>query len=369
MLLPLFAALLGSFCACAAESAPKAVGQAPGVRWPNNINYPVESRRNREEGTVTLRVQVLANGQVGECSIATSSGHPRLDAAALEAAKHWTFKPARRDGRPVDNVVLVPIKFVLEQGDEPKRAGGDRTLALLDRTRALPSGKGHVNHIHDLIGANIVFSEPVVGDASSTVAEIATAPDGTIVGTKLVRSSGIPAWDEAVLTSIRKTGSLPPDDHGDRAPATLQVGFHPNHMKRYTVPRSYHTVSDYSEAIRVRVRRNLVPPRGESYPSSTEATVDVALSETGDILDIKLIKSSGNAPVDDAIVRALQRTSPLPLLEEANPRADDRTGKIKNEAELARANPRAGVRTLRLVFRPFEHDVSLCESDSMTLQQ
>ena len=52
------------------------------------------------------------------------------------------------------------------------------------------------------------------------------APDGTIIGRRLVKSSGLPTWDEAVLRAIDKTEVLPRDTDG-RVPGTLLLVFQP----------------------------------------------------------------------------------------------------------------------------------------------
>jgi protein TonB len=75
--------------------------------------YPIDSRRNREQGTVIVRVTVGAGGKPGDCRVRQSSGFERLDKAALGAVCHWKFQPATRAGRPVDWPMDVPIPFVL----------------------------------------------------------------------------------------------------------------------------------------------------------------------------------------------------------------------------------------------------------------
>jgi colicin import membrane protein len=75
------------------------------------------------------------------------------------------------------------------------------------------------------IKPNIVFTEELVGNPSATV-EVRTAPDGTIVGRKLLKSSGDKAWDEAVLKAIDKTEVLPRDTDG-RVPPVLEISFKP----------------------------------------------------------------------------------------------------------------------------------------------
>jgi colicin import membrane protein len=75
------------------------------------------------------------------------------------------------------------------------------------------------------IKPNIVFTEELVGNPSATV-EVRTAPDGTIVGRKLLKSSGDKGWDEAVLKAIDKTEVLPRDTDG-RVPPVLEISFKP----------------------------------------------------------------------------------------------------------------------------------------------
>jgi colicin import membrane protein len=75
------------------------------------------------------------------------------------------------------------------------------------------------------IKPNIVFTEELVGNPSATV-EVRTAPDGTIVGRKLLKPSGDKAWDEAVLKAIDKTEVLPRDTDG-RVPPVLEISFKP----------------------------------------------------------------------------------------------------------------------------------------------
>ena len=75
------------------------------------------------------------------------------------------------------------------------------------------------------IKPNIVFSEDIAGNPLADV-EVRTAPDGTIVGRRIIKSSGVPRWDEAVLKAIDKTEVLPRNEDG-RVPSSLVIGFRP----------------------------------------------------------------------------------------------------------------------------------------------
>jgi periplasmic protein TonB len=77
-------------------------------------DYPGIARDRGWEGKVLLAVEVLANGRSGTMSIATSSGHPILDDAAMQAVRRWLFEPARRGDTPVVTTLNLSIVFKLE---------------------------------------------------------------------------------------------------------------------------------------------------------------------------------------------------------------------------------------------------------------
>ena len=75
--------------------------------------YPSLAMRRGWEGTVVLRVHVLASGKPGEIQIQKSSGRQQLDDAALSAVKRWSFVPAKQGDVAQDGWVSVPIDFKL----------------------------------------------------------------------------------------------------------------------------------------------------------------------------------------------------------------------------------------------------------------
>lgn len=77
--------------------------------------YPQESRRKREQGTVVLSVLLDVDGSVASVSVAQSSGHARLDQAALSAVRRWRWSPTRRHGAAVQVKGVVEIPFVLQE--------------------------------------------------------------------------------------------------------------------------------------------------------------------------------------------------------------------------------------------------------------
>jgi TonB family protein len=74
--------------------------------------YTAEGRSLRIEGDVVLEMVFLANGSIQVNRVVSGLGHG-LDEAATRAAQHIKFKPAKRDGQPVDFPGRVRIEFRL----------------------------------------------------------------------------------------------------------------------------------------------------------------------------------------------------------------------------------------------------------------
>jgi colicin import membrane protein len=89
-------------------------------------------------------------------------------------------------------------------------------------------------------------------------------------------------------------------------------------------------LATWQSQIQAKIRSNIIlPPDLEGNP---QAEFDVALLPTGEVLSVKLARSSGNRALDDAWERAILKSSPLPRP----------------------SKPEIFVRDLRLKFRPSE---------------
>ena len=103
-------------------------------------------------------------------------------------------------------------------------ATGDETATGTAQRAAGPSDN-YGGRIRGKIKPNITFTEDIASNAPAEV-EVRCAPDGTIVGKKLIKSSGNTAWDNAVLKAIDKTEILPRDIDG-RIHSPLVISFRP----------------------------------------------------------------------------------------------------------------------------------------------
>ena len=103
-------------------------------------------------------------------------------------------------------------------------AAGPDTSTGKTQQSAGPS-PSYAGRIKARVKPNIVFTEDIAGNPTAEV-EVRTSPDGTIVSRKLLKASGVPSWDEAVLKAIDKTEVLPRDVDG-KVPTPLVISFRP----------------------------------------------------------------------------------------------------------------------------------------------
>jgi colicin import membrane protein len=89
-------------------------------------------------------------------------------------------------------------------------------------------------------------------------------------------------------------------------------------------------LASWQAQIQAKIRSNIVLP--PDLAGNPQAEFDVALLPTGEVLSVKLARSSGNRALDDAWERAILKSSPLPRP----------------------SKPEIFVRDLRLRFRPSE---------------
>lgn len=66
----------------------------------------------------------------------------------------------------------------------------------------------------------------------------------------------------------------------------------------------------WTEKIRAKIRGNIVLPR--DVPGNPEAIFDITILPTGEVLTVRKRKSSGHAGYDEAVERAILKSSPLP---------------------------------------------------------
>jgi TonB family protein len=75
-------------------------------------DYPEASRKRGDSGMVLLNLLVAVDGRVADAEVLESSGHPRLDEAAIGMAiEDWEYEPAQENGHAVAAWVKVRVDW------------------------------------------------------------------------------------------------------------------------------------------------------------------------------------------------------------------------------------------------------------------
>jgi colicin import membrane protein len=160
--------------------------------------------------------EVLAKKQAADKLKAEKEQAERDKAAKAEQA----LKAEKAEAASLAAARETNLKRMLGQAGA---TGGPTDTGTAARSGA-PSAS-YMGRIAARIKPNIVFTDTIAGDPKAVV-EVKLAPDGTIVSKRLVQSSGVKVWDDAVLRAIERTEVLPRDVDG-RVPPQIEIGFRP----------------------------------------------------------------------------------------------------------------------------------------------
>ncbi|HWU78067.1 MAG TPA: TonB family protein [Rhodanobacter sp.] len=97
-----------------------ATSHVAGILSQTTPHYPESAIKNKEEGTVVLTVLIGADGQ--PLRIVSVNAHevaPDLIQAANDTIMQWRFKPATKNGTPIESYARVPITFSLDEKTSP----------------------------------------------------------------------------------------------------------------------------------------------------------------------------------------------------------------------------------------------------------
>jgi colicin import membrane protein len=139
---------------------------------------------------------------------------------ADEAEKKKLAEQAKKDEARQAAIREANLKRMMKEA-----GSSDDPLASGNATRTAGPSSGYAGRIKARIKPNIVLAAAIDGNPLATV-RVRVAPDGTIVGKQLLKSSGSAAWDDSVLRAIDKTEVLPRDVDGT-VPPTIDIEFRP----------------------------------------------------------------------------------------------------------------------------------------------
>ena len=212
----------------------------PEPAGPTAADIALEKQRVQEE-LEQRRAQQLAKEKADEALKDKKAKEKAAQLAKEKAAKEKAAKEkATKEKAAKERAAQAAAKEKAEQLARQEKALKDKLrqeqLARLSSMAGTAGQTGEAarasgpsaNYAGKVVGAirpNIVFTDVVQGNPAAEV-EVITNPAGDIVGRKLRTSSGSPAWDDAVLRAIDRTGALPRDTNG-RVPSPMLIRFRP----------------------------------------------------------------------------------------------------------------------------------------------
>lgn len=75
--------------------------------------YPTSEQRAEREGSVRIRVTIGADGRVRAVERVSATSDAFWAVAERQALRHWRFRPATLDGRPVESTKVMTLYFRL----------------------------------------------------------------------------------------------------------------------------------------------------------------------------------------------------------------------------------------------------------------
>jgi colicin import membrane protein len=197
---------------------PPAPRPKPSVAPRADAQIAVEQARRQEAD----RIEAARQAEVAKREQARreEADRERQRLTDEQAQKKKLAEQARQDEARQAAIREANLRRMMSQAgtsDDPAATG--------TATRTSGPSASYAGRIKARIKPNIVLTGNVAGNPLATV-EVRLAPDGTIVGRKLVKSSGSPTWDDTVLRAIDKTEVLPRDIDG-RVPSSMTIDFRP----------------------------------------------------------------------------------------------------------------------------------------------
>ncbi len=189
-----------------ADNAVTSSGHSGGGYTPTLVQrvvpkYPPRSVRHHEQGATRIHIRVNESGRVAEVSIINSSGHPRLDRAAVDAVRRWKFARMPSGSAPGGAWVATEVRFILYRYTYSRLGAQTPESLYVEEVKAgardeeMPGGQEALaRFIADVTAGNLPRD---TGDTTGgDVAEMRSALEewGKVQSIRFTGTAGGPRW-------------------------------------------------------------------------------------------------------------------------------------------------------------------------------
>jgi colicin import membrane protein len=211
-------------------AAPRAVEVAPPVRAPQPAPAPKPTPRVEAPQPPAPRPDAQIATERAEKQEAKRVAAEQA-ADKLKALKAKQLKAAQEQAQQQKEEATSAAQLAAQREANLKRilgqagATGAATATGNAAQQAGPSAE-YLGRIKARIKPNVSFPDTVAGNPAVEI-EVRLTPEGRIIQpSRVVKSSGAPEWDEAVLRAIAKTEVLPRDESG-KVPPSMTIVYRP----------------------------------------------------------------------------------------------------------------------------------------------
>ena len=197
---------------------PEPVAKAPPAREPAPDPQIAIEQAKREKAKQEQTEREKAEREKAKRDKAAREEDERAQQRSEQAKKKQQVDKDRAEAQKLAEAREANLQRMLGQAG----ATGSTTATGTAARTSGPSAS-YAGRIMARIKPNIVFTDVIDGNPIATV-EVRLAPDGTIIGKRLVKSSGVKSWDDAVLRAVERTEILPRDTDG-RVPGPFEIDF------------------------------------------------------------------------------------------------------------------------------------------------
>ncbi len=157
--------------------------------------YPIESRRNHEEGDCVVRILVDPSGAVSAMQLVRSTIYQRLDDACLAAFAEGRFIPATVNGKPVSAWATIPTAWRVGRRSDVVPLPRDFDSGMPKIAKNYPL---HVGFEFYPEAARMMHQGGICG------VHLVVEADGTLSDVRIQQSTGFASLDEASIEAIKQ---------------------------------------------------------------------------------------------------------------------------------------------------------------------
>lgn len=181
--------------------------------------YPEAAKNSGKQGTVYISLTVSDQGK--------ASGHKVLrgfdkecDEEALRVVKSWKWMPALKNGKPVIQDIVYPIKFVLDGTEQTERTHfstrkNSSVFQVVDKMPEFPGGR---DVMATYLAENIIYplKAKEKGIQGTVYVTFVVETDGSVTEAKILRGFNKDC-DKIALDAVKKMPRWKPGSQGGQA--------------------------------------------------------------------------------------------------------------------------------------------------------